>query len=573
MSADKYQSSDRQKTGDLEKHVGGRNDFVDTRDVDVIREFRNYVCQIMRHSTGGSLAIGTGFLVGRNRVLTNFHVIEGIDPSNLHCRFDVNDVGADDYSAGPAIEVEEILAKSKYSEIEVRGYTRESLTHPSLDELDYALLKIEHHPIERDWLDLLTFEPEIHSKTKVYILQHPKGSALKVASDAIADHQPPNNARFRYLTDTEPGSSGSPCFCWSATDTNGKSSLILKALHNYGDPGSEFKNPEFNHGIPIHLIAQHLKLKDELPPHKPKRKKLPFVFRRIAVAAVSLLVMFGAFKSVNYWRFKDVVPEFGYSFSKVGSGWITGNFISAGIENAEHKFQHPNLEKLSEPKKIEEFDLALYDVGTNSLNVRPPVVGQDVVITGYPVGSFFPKSYKGSIFVKDGYTWYVIMKNPDKLSIGMAGGIVSAEKTKEKLGIMLYHSAPFDIDGDGTQEYTYSFVAFSDVYNHLNKTQYNGAQYKGPRWVYAGQWRNGKWETTNFSVAHDTEPSSLVGTHQEVLKTVDGLSVRAGIAGDPNVKGEEVTGLNRQKVGSLTGGDKVQVTDVEGEHQIWFRIE
>ena len=53
--------------------------------------------------------------------------------------------------------------------------------------------------------------------------------------------------RVRYATNTEPGSSGSPCF-----DMNWQ----LAALHHYGDPA--WLNPKYNQGVPAHLIRQKI---------------------------------------------------------------------------------------------------------------------------------------------------------------------------------------------------------------------------------------------------------------------------------------------------------------------------
>ena len=56
-----------------------------------------------------------------------------------------------------------------------------------------------------------------------------------------------NGTRVRYRTNTDPGSSGSPCFTmdWD-----------LVALHHYGDP--KWLNPLFNQGVPIELIRRHI---------------------------------------------------------------------------------------------------------------------------------------------------------------------------------------------------------------------------------------------------------------------------------------------------------------------------
>ena len=60
-----------------------------------------------------------------------------------------------------------------------------------------------------------------------------------------------NATRVRYRTNTEPGSSGSPCF-----DANWN----LVALHHAGDPNfTPGYNPQYNQGIPIATIAKLLK--------------------------------------------------------------------------------------------------------------------------------------------------------------------------------------------------------------------------------------------------------------------------------------------------------------------------
>jgi hypothetical protein len=86
------------------------------------------------------------------------------------------------------------------------------------------------------------------AKPAMFILQHPDGEPLKLALDTqsvIAVN--PNGARVRYRTNTEPGSSGSPCF---DADWN------LIALHHLGD--RNWQNPQFNQGIPFKAIVAHL---------------------------------------------------------------------------------------------------------------------------------------------------------------------------------------------------------------------------------------------------------------------------------------------------------------------------
>ena len=165
-----------------------------------------------------------------------------------------------------------------------------------------------------------------------------------------------------------------------------------------------------------------------------------------------------------------VVPESGHTFSKLGQGWITAAYISKEIKDT--NLQHPKLKNIGQPEIIEELDIALYDVDLKYLDVEPPKIGQDVVLTGYPINSFFPKSFKGNVLFQndDDKSWTVLMDDNVELPIGIASGIVRDERTKTKLGIMLYHSPPTDIDGDKKKDYSYPLLAFSDAYNHLSKT-------------------------------------------------------------------------------------------------------
>jgi hypothetical protein len=89
------------------------------------------------------------------------------------------------------------------------------------------------------------------ARPALFILQHPDGRPLELAIDtnAVTALVPAQGSatRVRYRTNTEPGSSGSPCFSADWT---------LIALHHSGDPKYEKfgAKPEYNEGIPIAAI-------------------------------------------------------------------------------------------------------------------------------------------------------------------------------------------------------------------------------------------------------------------------------------------------------------------------------
>ena len=146
---------------------------------------------------------------------------------------------------------------SPYSQAEAEDQPDREL--PSLDQLDYAVLRLErsvgneaigNNPSPgappRGWIKL-NGQPPLEQGMPLLIAQHPNGSPLKLAFDTkslIGVNG--NGTRVRYATNTEHGSSGSPCFNidWQ-----------LVALHHLGDPAWK---SQFNEGVPIGVIAKRL---------------------------------------------------------------------------------------------------------------------------------------------------------------------------------------------------------------------------------------------------------------------------------------------------------------------------
>ena len=156
---------------------------------------------------------------------------------------------------------------SEYTRAEAEGVPdREA---PKSNQLDYALVRLAEavgsrpavlHPRPeeavpaRGWIRVPDAAPTFAAKMPLLIAQYPHGSPLKLAIDTRAIDKDAglwlnaNATRVRYATNTEGGSSGSPCF-----DQGWK----LIALHHYGDPA--YNHPRYNQGIPIGLIRDRLK--------------------------------------------------------------------------------------------------------------------------------------------------------------------------------------------------------------------------------------------------------------------------------------------------------------------------
>ncbi|MEZ5403792.1 MAG: trypsin-like peptidase domain-containing protein [Bryobacteraceae bacterium] len=163
---------------------------------------------------------GTGFLVGKDLILTNCHVFRQIQGKEAVARFD--------YTAEGATGVE-------------RGFKgKRPIAVSTEDKLDFALLRLDAamEP-ERGW-----FEPKAHTFriNQVHlILQHPQGNPLGLGIGVVTSviDQP---ARVTYNTNTEGGSSGSPAFTmdWQ-----------LVAIHKWG-------SAQNNAGIPMGAIWKAL---------------------------------------------------------------------------------------------------------------------------------------------------------------------------------------------------------------------------------------------------------------------------------------------------------------------------
>jgi hypothetical protein len=215
-------------------------------------------------------ARGTGFLVGPDTVLTNYHVMrEVIDnrtlASKVQLRFDYRVLANGTKSDGTVVSLhptEWLIDSTPYTTAEANNDPDAAL--PSTDELDFALLKIERvfgsEPLRpatdssaRGWIPvpetvpLITTDPPM----PILILQHPNTEPLKLAVDTAGVLKLyDNGTRIRYATNTEPGSSGSPCFNidWK-----------LIALHHYGDP--QHDQAQYNQGVPINMIRDRLRRK------------------------------------------------------------------------------------------------------------------------------------------------------------------------------------------------------------------------------------------------------------------------------------------------------------------------
>jgi hypothetical protein len=226
--------------------------------------------QVCRIEVRTSPLRGTGFLVAPDVVLTNYHVVEPvinwqrsqageqvagarIPASLLGARFD-HKVLADGVQLSPGSV--HTLHESEWL-VDYSPDGSEPFEAVPGDKLDYALLRLASAPGKdvvdgstqpvtlRGWVSLPLVAPDLSAGMPFFILGHPLGESLKMSLDTNAVTAiNANCTRVRYATNTEAGSSGSPCF-----DRDWK----LVALHHAGDTGP---NPQYNEGIPAAALAR-----------------------------------------------------------------------------------------------------------------------------------------------------------------------------------------------------------------------------------------------------------------------------------------------------------------------------
>lgn len=187
---------------------------------------------------------GTGFLIGRRTVLTNYHVVQkAIETKqigeNITCEFDYWGDGAAPVTFKGRSGAGWLGPKSPYSLSDISGSGQ-----PEEGQLDFAVIHLasDVEPTRRP-LELPFAPPVVSQNDYVVIGQHPKGQAAQLALGQVIAH-PGESLRYRYNVTTESGSSGSPVLDMD---------LRLVALHHAAEPTSD---PKYNQGVPIARVKE-----------------------------------------------------------------------------------------------------------------------------------------------------------------------------------------------------------------------------------------------------------------------------------------------------------------------------
>jgi V8-like Glu-specific endopeptidase len=217
----------------LEKVMGEQPTFLPISFLEVGLEKARSVARVV--SAGG---LGTGFLTRDNLLITNHHVISSVNEAK-HAKIQFN---YQETPTGLATQIAEFLLTPD------DGFA----TSPMEGGDDWTAVRVKGDP-GKDWGFLPLAAADVNTNDYVNIIQHPRGLTKQIAlyHNLVvfvgAD-------RVQYLTDTLPGSSGSPVF---------DSQWRVVALHHSGgkltEPGSKRKRLYFrNEGIHVTAIVKGL---------------------------------------------------------------------------------------------------------------------------------------------------------------------------------------------------------------------------------------------------------------------------------------------------------------------------
>ena len=254
--------------GSLERIVRESVPFVDVSDWRArLGVLENQVCRVEVHD-GRRASLGTGFLVGHDLCLTNYHVVRQLiegsaDPTQTRLRFDYRraaDGTVTNEGTLFPLARDWLIAARPPSPADHLADGPGSL--PSAEELDFAVLRVQDalgdarvgrasrvdDSPSRGWLDQLASDG-YEAGSPLFLLQHPQGAPLKLSFGQSLGLNA-NATRLRHLVNTEPGSSGSPCL---------NARLELVGLHHAGDPNFDpAHKPAYNSVIPIRAILDCL---------------------------------------------------------------------------------------------------------------------------------------------------------------------------------------------------------------------------------------------------------------------------------------------------------------------------
>lgn len=227
---------------------------------------RQRLCQVLATDQSGVPVKGTGFLIGPSAVLTNWHVVEGVEQGSIRAVFDFSQ-SSGLAANGQTLEVEDdILAHSETGPTTPVGASdgwwmdsvqRTGWSTGLADHLDFAVLRLRGAPgLQRGWYNFSEIA-SAHLSGTCYVFHHPLGNGRSITAGEFKLETPRLSERVFHTASTFKGSSGGLVI----NDMG-----VPVALHYLGlgrEPGGGLQAPAIpeevvNVAIPLATIAGKL---------------------------------------------------------------------------------------------------------------------------------------------------------------------------------------------------------------------------------------------------------------------------------------------------------------------------
>ena len=100
-----------------------------------------------------------------------------------------------------------------------------------------------------------------------------------------------------------------------------------------------------------------------------------------------------------------------------------------------------------------------------------PVIGQDVILYGFPAGCRTLEQRSGRVYYERGAgSWICHIFEPDEPVVtGMSGGPVIDVRTGLPIGIIITRNSPADLNNDRDPDESADFIALSAVWDALKQ--------------------------------------------------------------------------------------------------------
>lgn len=200
---------------------------------------------------------------------------------------------------------------------------------------------------------------------------------------------------------------------------------------------------------------------------KPKPKPTPQPNPEPSLSSVKATARLANADSVDVRRYFHNENHF-QCYTSWFAHW--GGWISAGHCLTEAQDHLPDFATGGAITKWPDgLDAALAGCALPASRPSNPVIGQDVILQGYPAGSQHRESRTAKIyFERSPGQWIAHIIQPNEPVVtGMSGGPVLCARTRQPLGIIITRNSPADLNHDRDPDESADFIALSAVWDAM----------------------------------------------------------------------------------------------------------